>query len=268
MTLDPDFAHKGIPVKALLKALDFALTRQCSLQEMQGALFLIDTQTAAKCSISSNALQAGLSNGLFRIEQGGTLQILPEAKAFIQRHRDTPLKADYAAQHQDLKSASIFYDGERVTAVRNRKSSNLSQLERMRSLDGQAYFSQELIAAAERLSQDFEKAQPQPRISSRWEPKLEVGSGSMRNHAADISDFAANAHQRFTRAISAVGPELSGVVIDAICFEKGLELIERERQWPARSAKLMLRTGLEILFRHYQPPARTSAPIRNWQPRA
>lgn len=267
MTSNPKPDMTGFPVKALLKALDFAMTRQCALQEREGALILIDTQTAAKCSISSKTLQAGLSLGLFRIEQGGALKILPEAKAFIQRHRDTPLRPNFAAQHQDLTSATIFFEGERVMAVRNRKSSNLSQLERMRSIDGQSYFAEDLIIAAERLAQDFEKAQLQPRISSRWEPRLEVSSASMRNHAADISDFAANAHQRFTKAVSAIGPELSGVVIDAICFEKGLELIERERQWPARSAKLMLRTGLEILARHYQPPARTKAPIRNWQPR-
>jgi hypothetical protein len=62
------------------------------------------------------------------------------------------------------------------------------------------------------------------------------------------------ARMRFTRAAEAMGPELSGVAIDVCCFEKGLEAVEREHQWPVRSGKLMLRTALLALLRHYNPP--------------
>lgn len=59
-----------------------------------------------------------------------------------------------------------------------------------------------------------------------------------------------------------MGPELSGVALDVCCFMKGLELVERERQWPARSAKLMLKTALLALHRYYTPPAREGT--RHW----
>ena len=39
-------------------------------------------------------------------------------------------------------------------------------------------------------------------------------------------------------------------------YLKGLTEVERERQWPARSAKLMLRTALAALDRHYAMPNR------------
>jgi hypothetical protein len=56
------------------------------------------------------------------------------------------------------------------------------------------------------------------------------------------------------------------VLIDVCCFLKGLETVERERQWPVRSAKLILKTALAVLDRHYHPPAfgRRSPRIIHW----
>ena len=71
------------------------------------------------------------------------------------------------------------------------------------------------------------------------------------HNGGEISDFAMDARSRLNRAVDVLGPDLSGVTLDICCFLKGFEAVEKERSWPPRSAKLMLKTALSLLSRHY-----------------
>jgi hypothetical protein len=101
-------------------------------------------------------------------------------------------------------------------------------------------------------------------VGQREQGKRSV-SGS---DTAELTETAISARLRFERAIKEVGPELAGVLIDVCCFIKGLETVERERRWPARSAKLALRIALEVLARHYSLSAVASGGhstrMRHW----
>jgi hypothetical protein len=84
-----------------------------------------------------------------------------------------------------------------------------------------------------------------------------------------MCDSAAAAGQRVRRALGAVGPELSGVLIDVCCHLKGLEMAERAAGWPQRSGKIVLQLALTALARHYglvspPPPEIGSRRVRHW----
>lgn len=146
----------------------------------------------------------------------------------------------------------------------NLAESPLSRLNQRRDAKGKAFLAENEFSAGERFRAEFERAGLQPRISANWEAP--VASSGRGGSAAEISDFAIDARRRLGRAIDALGPELSGVALDVCCFLKGLEQVERERRWPPRSAKLMLKTALSLLARHYglSGMAEGSARVRHW----
>lgn len=163
-------------------------------------------------------------------------------------------------------------DGERIDAlgavkprlaandqaiVINLNESPLAMLYRRKGCDGQRFLTRDEFEAGERLRNDYERASIMPRLGANWEASVAGRKrGGQGGSMVDLTDAILAARQRVDRAIGTVGPELSGVLIDICCFLKGLETVEVERRWPARSAKMMLKAALGSLARHYNPPRR------------
>lgn len=149
------------------------------------------------------------------------------------------------------------------------RESPLGWLRRRKDKAGEALITPEQFAAGERLAQDFLFASTSPRTTMSWSPSASRGR-SPTPAGVDLTDAVIAARLRFSRAMTAVGPELSGILIDVCCYEQGLEYCERQGGWPARSAKVVLQMALTRLARHYGllPPEPSDAGqrrlIRHW----
>lgn len=135
----------------------------------------------------------------------------------------------------------------------NPDESPLSALRRLKGRDGAPFIADAEFRAGERLRVDYTRGLIMPRLGANWEAS--VSSGRRAGGVAELTETALAARLRVEKAIGAVGPELSGLLVDICCFLKGIEQVEGERGLPARSAKVLLKAGLAALARHYEPPA-------------
>ncbi|MEI9803909.1 MAG: DUF6456 domain-containing protein [Pseudolabrys sp.] len=175
----------------------------------------------------------------------------------------------FRGQHLHLAQRRIATELGHASVTVDEAESPLAWLARRRGRDGRAMIEPQQLLAGERLRGDFTRANLMPRTTSNWASP--ISSGRRGAGAADAGSFAEAsiaARQRVHQALDAVGPEFAGLLLDICCFLKGLEDIERERAWPARSAKVVLQLGLDRLARHYgyaaQATGRAQAAVRTW----
>lgn len=132
----------------------------------------------------------------------------------------------------------------------NAAESPLDWLARRKGKDGRSWLSAAEVEAGERLRADFEAAQMGPRVGQDWSRFLAaVDQSGPGRGAADAPGGPARARVR--AALSALGPGLDDVALRACCFLEGLEQIERDAGWAARSAKVVLKIALARLADHY-----------------
>jgi hypothetical protein len=161
----------------------------------------------------------------------------------------------------------------RAVAAVNADESPIAWLRRRKDRNGEPMISQPQFDAGERLRAEFWFAQMTPRTTTNWsslspqQRGRRYGAG--RRNGADMLDNVAAAAERVRRALAAVGPELSGVLIDVCCHLQGLEDAERAAGWPQRSAKIVLQLALTRLARHYgletlAPVGDRARTVRHW----
>lgn len=245
--------------KQKARCLKYLLRHPLHLQGTSEGWAGIDGPDCFTSAMIAELLAAGLCTLSSGADKSASLLASSEARLWLKRYLAAPDEAfqlqhgntrQVAMDHLSTADVASPHRAARENAVcRVRDESPLGRLARRRGKNGQPFVQQHHVEAGERLRADFTRAMLTPRITAHYEPKVETFSAGQDHQ--DFSDMVSEARTRVNAALNAVGQELSGILLDLCCFLKGLEQIERERQWPPRSARLVLSMGLEALARHY-----------------
>jgi hypothetical protein len=188
----------------------------------------------------------------------------PQPGKRAQRRVETnrPDIGSHRAKHLSLARVALpgAQGADRVTV--NESESPLAWLARRKGRDGRFLIDATQFAAGERLRAEFTRAHAMPRMGADWSSPIGSahGGGDARSTFSEVSLAA---RQRLRHALYAVGPEFSGILLDICCFLKGLEDVEIERGWPARSGKVILQLALDRLARHYRLETQAKGPARS-----
>lgn len=113
------------------------------------------------------------------------------------------------------------------TAEPRRMRVNLAEnpllvLARRRDANGQRFLDADMIAAAERLREDFELAQMGPRVTQNWDGFMTAGID--QSFSAGLGGGSEAARNRVAAALRELGPGMGDMVLRVCCFLEGIEL--------------------------------------------
>ena len=183
--------------------------------------------------------------------------ITPAGRAALRRHAaeapggsglaEAPARFDHARGGGAAPAPGAAEPG--APPSRNLAESPIAMLARRRDRDGRFFLTPELVAAGERLREEFELARMAPRVTQDWDRFLAAGvTGGVPRGPGE---GPARARARVQAALAELGPGLADVALRTCCFLEGIESFERRAGWSPRSGKVVLRIALQRLRRHY-----------------
>ena len=199
-------------------------------------------------------IQALCSQGLLICRSDGLLSLTAEAANWLTRQNAAHNGQEpFRAQQGEMRQIKLPLNDHRHCAITIVDSENpLAWLARRKDKSGEPFLSTVLVEAGERLRADFTRGCMEQSVTMNWSASLATQSGTGGvTGAMHISDNALDARARVAQAVAAVGPELCNPLLDVCCYLKSITDVEKSREWPVRSGKLILKMGLQALARHY-----------------
>ena len=196
------------------------------------------------------------------------MRLTDAGRAFLRRDAapQTSVIDGFRAQHDEIEHRAV--EPSAAPVLINESESPLAWLARRKGVDGKPFLAPAQIDAGERFRCDVEQAQLLQRVTANWDAST---TAHRRAAGAGLvaTDIAIDARKRLADAYDALGSELGDLLTDVCGYLKGLETIERERGWPARSGKVALRIALDRLAAHYGLASVAKGPdasrgVRHW----
>jgi len=255
---------KSLPEKERRRVLRFLAGGEAQIRSAAKEGMLLLEAGERGMIAASPAVLSNLVRERLVVRADARLSLSAEGRAALRR--DAHPAAPFRAQHMELETEIAVVGNSEQIICKNLAESPLAQLARRRTRGGEPFLAPSEFRAGERLRADYTRGQIMPKISANWSQAVaDARRGSNENGIAELTDAALAARQRVENALTAVGPELAGVLVDICCFLKGLEQVEMERGWPVRSAKVVLKAALAALSRHYEPPCpRRGSKVLHW----
>ncbi len=150
---------------------------------------------------------------------------------------------EFSTQHRNVKMSG---DGVQL----NLNEGPVARLSRGQA--GQPPFLQpHQVQAAQRFHGLFRRALMAPSTTLSYDPARTRSPKPAFGVPFHPAETACQARQALKRCLAGLPADCAGVVMDVCGYEKGLQLVETERGWPRRSAKILLRAGLDQLAGHF-----------------
>ncbi|HUV32598.1 MAG TPA: DUF6456 domain-containing protein [Devosiaceae bacterium] len=192
----------------------------------------------------------------------GDAEIRPTPEARNWLRRGLAGAGDFAAQHRLERRLA---DGTRI----NDAESPLRRLAARRVATGRPFLQPHHVEVGERIRRLVERASLVPNTTTNYAGTRIQRGRHAGTPAADIGDMALDARRRLAELRARLSPDCMSVVIDVCGFLKGLQQVESEHGWPQRSAKLVLRIGLDQAALHFGVGAEATgpscSPLRQWR---
>jgi hypothetical protein len=217
--------------------------------------------TVVRASVSAQVVEYARSRGLVCWDDGPRprrLRLTEDGRSHLRRLSAGAGVDGFRAQHSRIAQRATEKGAPSV--LFNEGESPLAWLARRKGRDGAPFLTSPLVEAGERFRRDVTKAQILQRVTANWEASVACSRRSVEG-GVQVSEIAMDARKRLSRAFDVVGPELSGLLTDVCGYLKGLETVERERGWPPRSGKVVLKIALERLAEHYGLASEARGPV-------